>query len=72
MLMKKLIRNLCLMSLSVLLSSCGTSPKTNFYVLNSNHIGALETIEKISVGVWQVKLPDLIDRPEIVTHTGRP
>lgn len=70
MLMKKLIRNLCLMSLSVLLSACGASPKTNFYVLNSDHAGALETTETISVGIWQVKLPTLIDRPEMVTRTG--
>ncbi|MCW8933471.1 MAG: PqiC family protein [Gammaproteobacteria bacterium] len=52
------------------LSACGTSPKTNFYILSAER--SVETYEQdsVSVGVWKVDLPDVIDRPEIVTRTG--
>lgn len=69
--MKKIIQFIYLISVSFLLSSCGTSPKTHFYILNSNHDSNLEAIEKIAIGVWQVKLPAVIDRPEMVTRTGK-
>jgi len=52
------------------LTACGTSPKTNFYMLSAER--GVETYQQdsVSVGVWKVNLPDLIDRPEIVTRTG--
>ncbi len=59
-----------LISLVILLSACGTSPKTNFYLLNAEHDSEIITREKIAIGVWKVYLPELIDRPEIVTRTG--
>jgi len=54
----------------LLLSACGTSPKTNFYMLSSERDVESYTQDSVSVGVWKVNLPDLIDRPEIVTRTG--
>jgi uncharacterized protein len=54
----------------VLLTACGSSPKTNFYMLSAERELHNLVTENISVGVWKVKLPGLIDRPEIVTHTG--
>ena len=56
--------------LPVLLPTCGTSPKTNFYLLSAEHDADITTTNKISIGVCKVKLPELIDRPEIVTRTG--
>jgi len=52
------------------LSACGTSPKTNFYMLSAERGVEIYMQDSISVGVWKVNLPDLIDRPEIVTRTG--
>jgi len=63
-------RNIILIFLAVLLSACGTSPKTHFYLLSAEHDTDITTTDKISIGVWKVKLPELIDRPEIVTRTG--
>lgn len=54
----------------VLLSACGTSPKTNFYLLSAEHNDEIITSEKLAIGVWKVTLPELIDRPEMVTRTG--
>jgi len=54
----------------VLLSACGTSPKTNFYMLSAEREISSYAQDSVSVGVWKVDLPDLIDRPEIVTRTG--
>jgi len=70
MLVNNLFRKTVAILFVGLLSSCGTSPKTNFYLLNSVHDIENEVTENISIGVWQVKLPDMIDRPEIVTRTG--
>jgi len=54
----------------ILLSACGTSPKTNFYMLSAEREASSYAQDSVSVGVWKVDLPDLIDRPEIVTRTG--
>jgi len=54
----------------LLLSACGTSPKTNFYMLSAEREVNSYAQDSVSVGVWKVDLPDLIDRPEIVTRTG--
>lgn len=54
----------------ILLSACGASPKTNFYILSAKHDNEIITHKKMAIGVWKVYLPELIDRPEIVTRTG--
>ncbi len=66
----KIISKVVLISLMLLLSACGTSPKTNFYFLGAEHDAEITTNEKLAIGVWQVVLPEIIDRPEIVTRTG--
>lgn len=66
----KITYKIVLISLLVLLTACGTSPKTNFYFLAAEHDTEITTNENLAVGVWQVTLPEIIDRPEIVTRTG--
>jgi len=65
-----MFRKLSVILLVLLLSACGTSPKTNFYLLSSDNDIESNTSEDISIGLWQINLPELIDRPEIVTRTG--
>ncbi len=57
------------------LTACGSSPKTYFYTLNAED-AAKEIIQdkknnSISVGVWQVTIPSLLDRAEMVTRNGQ-
>jgi uncharacterized protein len=66
----KIFYRIILINLVVLLSACGTSPKTNFYLLSAEHDSEIITSENLAIGVWKVTLPELIDRPEIVTRTG--
>jgi uncharacterized lipoprotein YmbA len=51
------------------LAGCGSSPPSHFYTLSSG--AALERSEakaQYSVAVGPVKVPDIIDRPQIVTN----
>jgi hypothetical protein len=66
-----MLRHILIASLLVLLAACGSSPKTDFYVLNADHgfvVQAANTGTGPAVGVWRVRLPDLLDRSEIVTR----
>ena len=69
-----MLRHVYVISLLVLLAACGTSPKTDFYILNSQQDVAAPVAsghEKLAIGVWTVKLPDLLDRSEIVTRNSQ-
>jgi len=66
-------RHLYLASLLVFLTACGSSPKTEFYVLSADHesmVQAANTDTGPAVGVWTVKLPDYMERSEIVTRNN--
>ena len=66
-----MFRYLLIVSLMLSLSACGTSPKTNFYVLNSDYEPPAQGDEGVSVGVLKATLPPLLDRSEIVTRDGQ-
>jgi hypothetical protein len=71
---QKMLRHMWMVSLLVLLAACGSSPKTEFYVLNADQSSVMKSANLStgpSVGVWQVDLPDLLDRSEIVTRDNR-
>ena len=66
-----MLRHIWMVSLLVLLAACGSSPKTDFYMLNADQGSVMQSANLSTgpaVGVWQVKLPDLLDRSEIVTR----
>ncbi len=66
-----MLRHILIASLLVLLAACGSSPKTEFYVLNADHGSLVQSANAgtgPAVGVWRVSLPDLMDRSEIVTR----
>jgi uncharacterized lipoprotein YmbA len=58
-----------------LFSGCGGTGPSRFYTLNSlNGMEAVLTVspeKRISVLVNPVEIPDYLDRPQIVTRTGR-
>ena len=64
-----MLRILLMVTLALGLSACGVSPKTHLYVLNSGQDEVSQT-EGLGIGVWKVKLPELLDRAEIVTRHG--
>jgi len=66
-----MLRRVLMVSWLVLLAACGSSPNTEFYVLNADQGSVMQSANLSTgpaVGVWQVKLPDLLDRSEIVTR----
>lgn len=66
-------RNVSLAGLIVLLAACGSSPKTEFYVLNADQgavVQAANANTGPAVGVWSVVLPDFLERSEIVTRNS--
>ena len=69
-----MLRRMLMVSCLVLLAACGSSPKTEFYVLNADKGSVMQSANLSTgpaVGVWQVKLPDLLDRSEIVTRENQ-
>ena len=61
---------------AVLLSGCGSSPPpVQFYTLNSlSGVGPQantpDSDQNIAIGIGPVQIPQILDRPQIVTRTG--
>lgn len=63
---------LMLLFLSLFISACGTSQKTDFYQLEERSALSLMDIEKGAViGVGPINLPEYINRPQIVTRLSK-
>jgi len=68
---QKMLRHIFVVTLLLLVASCGSSPKTDFYMLNADHGSLMQSANAATgpaVGVWKVMLPDYLDRSEIVTR----
>ena len=68
---QRMLRHILIASLVVVLAACGSSPKTDFYVLNADRESLVQAANAgtgPAVGVWRVSLPGLLDRSEIVTR----
>jgi uncharacterized protein len=65
----KTMWTLCLTALA--LAACATTPPIKYYTLNALHrpAGAVVTAPEITVSVSAVAIPDMLDRPQIVTRT---
>ncbi|MCK5353661.1 MAG: membrane integrity-associated transporter subunit PqiC [Methyloprofundus sp.] len=69
------VLSLSLISLSLLLAGCGSSPMAKIYILNAmereTSVEAL-TVDghHIAVKVGPISIPDTLDQPNIVTRTG--
>ncbi len=73
---KPLYRFLILLSIIMLTGCTGTSPNARFYTLSpleSGDVSGQSTKKpgKIAIGIGPVTFPDQLDRPAIVTKTGR-
>ena len=69
-----MLRHLFIVSLILYLSACGSSPKTHFYTLDTNHPSNTPSDHRadgVRIGIWRVKLPELLDRSAIVTRRGQ-
>ena len=58
----------------VLLSACGSTQPSRFYVLNSlpapEEGGTVTPAPDLTLGIGPVNLPKMLDRPQIVTRSG--
>ncbi|MEI7431857.1 MAG: ABC-type transport auxiliary lipoprotein family protein [Betaproteobacteria bacterium] len=69
-------RKLARLSLTLavaLLAGCGTSPKTNFYTLDALTLPGQTTATvaaPYTIGIGPVTIPDIIDRPQLITRLG--
>lgn len=65
---------LAIFVLATLLSACGSSPKQQHYSLMPSPSTALEAnkdaASRPSIRVGPVSVPEMLDRPQIVTHLG--
>ena len=69
-----MLRRIWMGCLLVLMAACGSSPKTEFYELNADMSSisqAANLSEGPAIGVWQVELPNVLDRSEIVTRDNQ-
>ena len=69
-----MIRRTLTLGLLCLLAACGSSPKTEFYILNVEEGSSVQAANENvgpAVGVWTVILPEALDRSEIVTRENR-
>jgi uncharacterized lipoprotein YmbA len=61
---------------TLLLAGCGSStPRVEFYTLNpipgmQGQVNTTESDQKLSIGVGPVEIPEILDRPQIVTRSG--
>jgi hypothetical protein len=70
------IISLLVLFIAVLLAGCGGSPTPlEFYTLNSlngipQQANPADAAQNIAIGIGPVKIPKILDRPQIVTRTG--
>jgi uncharacterized lipoprotein YmbA len=70
------ITSLLVLFIAVLLAGCGGGPTpVEFYTLNSlngmpQQANPADADQNIAIGIGPVKIPKILDRPQIVTRTG--
>lgn len=68
--MKKFVCGIVVMTVAIFsLAACSfRSPNSAFYVMNSNQLTPVAANKKISVAVARVKVPDMLDRAQMVVY----
>ena len=71
-----LLSLLTLGPLLILLTGCASSPSSKYYQLNSlqNRTSITRDVsleQKLSIAIGPVRIPDYLDRPQIVTRAGK-
>lgn len=67
--MRSLYR-ICLLSVVLVVMACGGSKPSRFYLLTSTRAEPDKANPDIGVGIWRIKIPDYLERPQIVTYAG--
>ena len=70
---ENVLQFLNILVLFLLLTGCGTSPKINFYMLNApSEFKPVkeDNVKREVIAVWAVRLPDYLDRSEIVVRSS--
>jgi uncharacterized lipoprotein YmbA len=68
--------SLLALAIAVLLAGCGSSPPpVEFYTLNSlgsmtQQTNSADADQNIAIGIGPLEIPEILDRPQIVTRTG--
>ena len=60
---------------TLLLTGCSSSPRVEFYTLNplsgmEGQVNTAKSDQNLSIGVGPVEIPEILDRPQIVTRSG--
>jgi uncharacterized lipoprotein YmbA len=65
---------LLLLVILMLLSGCAGTPETRFYLLNPLPMGSTQErpVRELALGIGPVKLPEYLDRPQIVIENDGP
>lgn len=74
MMMKRYIKKLLPVLMALTLNACvggGTSPVANFYLLEPIAENPDVASQRISIGLYPVRVPNYVDRPQIVTATAK-
>ena len=68
-----MLRHTLMVGLLCLVAACGSSPKTEFFMLNPDDEPTVQAnaSQGPAVGIWTVILPEVLDRSEIVTRENR-
>ena len=66
----KPITLLCALLAGLALNACGTTPAPVYYALDDQVMSIAARGTTPSVAIVQVKLPELLDRPQLVTRSG--
>ena len=75
--MRRVIRSVCIFGiLTLAFAGCASTPPSKFYQLSpaKSEAGAKHEVVKegaVTVAVGPLRLPDYLDRPQIVTRSGR-
>jgi hypothetical protein len=61
---------LLILALTLLISSCGTTPPSKFYLLNAGSNAQQSNAATLNIGLGPIKFPAYLDRSKIMVRTG--
>ena len=68
--MKRTSIRLSVVLIAAMLAGCGSSPKSSFYTLSAGGVPKETATTTYTIAIASVMVPDVVDRPQLVTRTG--